>query len=300
MTVESGRSALQHYLVDLLTPETVVVESVPDLAQPPLGLADRPSSTPLPRIAGSKAVANPRPKIEDLAAPLPPTKLAEADIARLQALLDHQFTIAPAVPLETAAVSVPFVEREVVAKVSTPPKPAAPLVPEPLLEPQAALQPSKTVEPARPAWATGQFDVLLLKVSGLSIAVPLVALGHIYPITRALNHIPGQAAWFMGLLRVGDLAVRTLNTAMFVMPERYTPDFLDTAKYVVTLDTLPWGLAVDEVEQPISIAADDVTWRQQRSKRPWLAGTVKSQMCALLDIPEMAKLLIASEPSVCC
>ena len=46
---------------------------------------------------------------------------------------------------------------------------------------------------------------------------------------------------------------------------------------------------MDEVKQPISVEPEAVQWRTQRSKRPWLAGTVKEHMCALLDVSSMSE-----------
>lgn len=153
------------------------------------------------------------------------------------------------------------------------------------------------LENGRPAWAQGHFDVLLLRVSGLTLAVPLMCLGQIYPLDEDLTSIFGQIEWFMGLQVTPLGKIRTVNTALFVMPERYNPAFLETAKYVVTMDGVGWGLAVDEVQQPIRLNPEDVTWRGQRSQRPWLAGTVKSAMCALLDIPQLSQILQSYEHS---
>lgn len=147
------------------------------------------------------------------------------------------------------------------------------------------------LENGRPAWAQERFDVLLFEVSGLTLAVPLITLGQIQPLTDELTPLFGQADWFMGLQPTSAGQVNTVNTAKFVMPERYDESFLKTAKYVVSIDGLPWGLAVCAVNQPISLAPEDVNWRGDRSKRPWLAGTVKEQRCALLDIPTMGKIL---------
>lgn len=149
----------------------------------------------------------------------------------------------------------------------------------------------------RPIWAQERFDVLLFGVSGLTLAVPLVALGQIQPIGEGLTPIFGQSKWFMGLLPTNAGKIKTINTALFVMPEKYSDTFLETAKYVISIDGLSWGLAVDSVNQPVSLSPDEVKWRGERSKRPWLAGTVKSSMCALIDIPQMAKLLMESDKS---
>jgi len=147
----------------------------------------------------------------------------------------------------------------------------------------------------RPQWAQERFDVLLFDVSGLTLAVPLVALGQIVKIGEELTPIFGQTDWFMGLLNSPQGQIKTVNTALFVMPEKYSDSFLASAKYVISIDGLPWGLAVDVVNQPISIDPDEVKWRTSRTSRPWLAGTVKSAMCALIDIPQMGAMLTACD-----
>ncbi|WP_020209494.1 chemotaxis protein CheW [Gilvimarinus chinensis] len=150
-------------------------------------------------------------------------------------------------------------------------------------------------ENGRPQWAQDVFEVLLFKVCGLTLAVPLITLGQITPLTDELTPLFGQADWFMGLQPTPSGKVRTVNTAKFVMPERYDSVFEQTAKYVISINGVPWGLAVDTVEQPIRLSPEDVKWRTERSQRPWLAGTVKEHMCALLDIPQMGGLLTRAD-----
>ena len=163
---------------------------------------------------------------------------------------------------------------------------------EPLRKKLAYLEWNKN---GRPQWAQQAFDVLLFKVSGLSLAVPLVSLGHIHTLDEHLTPIFGQVNWFIGLQPSPSGQVKVVNTALFVMPERYNKEFLETMKYVVTIDGLDWGLAVDDVQQPVKLQPSDVTWRTARTKRPWLAGTVKSAMCALIDIPNMGTYLEMSQ-----
>ncbi len=152
-------------------------------------------------------------------------------------------------------------------------------------------------ENGRPQWAQERFEVLLFEVAGLTLAVPLISLGQIQPLTDELTPLFGQADWFMGLLPTSGGKIRTINTAKFVMPERYQDSFLEAARYVVSINGLPWGLAVDAVNQPITLQPDDVKWRSERGKRPWLAGTVKEHMCALLDVATMGELLSAADKS---
>ncbi|HEV8077548.1 MAG TPA: chemotaxis protein CheW, partial [Marinobacter sp.] len=56
-----------------------------------------------------------------------------------------------------------------------------------------------------------------------------------------------------------------------------------------------WGLACDNVAQSFTLNPQQVRWRTSRSKRPWLAGTVIDQMCAMLDAQSMANLLVRAE-----
>ncbi len=74
------------------------------------------------------------------------------------------------------------------------------------------------------------------------------------------------------------------------MPERYRSSMVDDYRYVITLDGVDWGLAVDQVSTAKSLHPDDVRWRGERSKRPWLAGTVVEHMCALLDVSQLTTL----------
>ncbi len=153
-------------------------------------------------------------------------------------------------------------------------------------------------ENGRPAWAQTPFDILSFNVAGLTLAVPLVALGQIVHLSHTLTPIFGQAKWFMGILPTHFGNLRVLDTAQFVMPERYSPDMRRAAGMVISIDRSPWGMAVDRIGQPQKIDPSAVVWRTQRSKRLWLAGTLSQQMCALIDVPQMARLLASAEPAV--
>ena len=150
-------------------------------------------------------------------------------------------------------------------------------------------------ENGRPLWAQSDFDALLFQVGGLNLAVPLIVLGHIHNINNDLNYIFGQKKWFLGLLNTPMGKIKTVDTALFVMPEKYDPSMAKDVEFVITIDGVQWGLAVKSVNQPVCLKPSDVNWRTERSKRPWLAGTVKSKMCALIDIPQMAKMLAEHE-----
>lgn len=246
-------------------------------AEPQFPEADAAKKAKLQKLLSStqpKIVVAPIVKVEVLAPVAPPKTAFVADAGEIQEWVIE--TAAPIVKTKPTIETPVFVETEIVTQ-------------------QFQIPGLEWMPNGLPQWAQSRFDVLLFKVSGLTLAVPLVSLGQIQPITDELTPLFGQADWFMGLQPTPQGKIRTVNTAKFVMPERYDESFVKSAKYVVSINGVPWGLAVDSVNQPISLMPDEVKWRGDRSKRPWLAGTVKEHMCALLDIPMIGQMLIDAD-----
>ncbi|WP_460367494.1 CheW domain-containing protein [Pseudomonas sp. Tul1A2] len=158
------------------------------------------------------------------------------------------------------------------------------------------LPPSNTPPPVetdgRPAWASEAFECLLFDVAGLTLAVPLVCLGSIYSLAgHELTPLFGQPEWFLGILpsQAGNLKV--LDTARWVMPDRYRDDFRQGLQYVISVQGYEWGLAVHQVSRSLRLDPNEIKWRSHRGQRPWLAGTVIEHMCALLDVSALAELI---------
>ncbi|WP_024618184.1 CheW domain-containing protein [Pseudomonas kilonensis] len=201
-----------------------------------------------------------------------------------------------------AAVEAPFIKPQVavleapapiLASVST----VAPLL-QGLVTPvvEIHLPPSNPPPPVpgddRPAWAAEPFECLLFDVAGLTLAVPLVCLGSIYSLAgQELTPLFGQPEWFLGILpsQAGNLKV--LDTARWVMPDRYRDDFRQGLQYVISVQGYEWGLAVHQVSRSLRLDPNEIKWRSHRGQRPWLAGTVIEHMCALLDVSELAELI---------
>jgi purine-binding chemotaxis protein CheW len=158
------------------------------------------------------------------------------------------------------------------------------------------LPPSNTPPPVdtegRPSWAAEPFECLLFDVAGLTLAVPLVCLGSIYSLAgHELTPLFGQPEWFLGILpsQAGNLKV--LDTARWVMPDRYRDDFKQGLQYVISVQGYEWGLAVHQVSRSLRLDPNEIKWRSHRGQRPWLAGTVIEHMCALLDVASLAELI---------
>jgi purine-binding chemotaxis protein CheW len=201
-------------------------------------------------------------------------------------------TVAPvalATVLESQA-PVQVAPVELLAPVQAPVVEQAP--PEVATAAEQAPQPAALLADGRPAWAEEPFECLLFDVAGLTLAVPLICLGSIYPLEgQELTPLFGQPEWFLGILpsQAGNLKV--LDTARWVMPDRYREDFREGLQYVISVQGYEWGLAVHQVSRSIRLDPSEVKWRSQRAQRPWLAGTVIEHMCALLDVEALAELI---------
>ena len=198
--------------------------------------------------------------------------------------------VEPEPPIALAVIEAP---APILAPVST----VAPLL-QTLVPPvvEVHLPPSNTPPPVqtdgRPAWAAEPFECLLFDVAGLTLAVPLVCLGSIYSLAgHELTPLFGQPEWFLGILpsQAGNLKV--LDTARWVMPDRYREDFKQGLQYVISVQGYEWGLAVHQVSRSLRLDPNEIKWRSHRGQRPWLAGTVIEHMCALLDVAELAELI---------
>ncbi|MBM7059532.1 CheW domain-containing protein [Pseudomonas sp. UL073] len=224
--------------------------------------------------------------------------LEEFEAAVLEEQVRDARSVIVPLPAEVVVPVAPVVVE--VAAVEPPPAPVvAPVVDAITVPPVAELQGADAPAPlltltadGRPSWAEEPFECLLFDVAGLTLAVPLVCLGSIYPLgEQELTPLFGQPDWFLGLLpsQAGNLKV--LDTARWLIPDRYRDDFRQGLQYVISVNGYEWGLAVHQVSRSIRLDPAEVKWRGQRAQRPWLAGTVIEHMCALLDVAALAELI---------
>lgn len=219
----------------------------------------------------------------------------------LSAYLDGLLKV-PEPEVAPAAVAAPVAEV-----VQLPLSPATPLPTAPAVKPGMALVPAFEAQaaPATPAadtrtipeWAEGGFECLLFFVGGLKLAVPLVKLTRIIPWGEHVTQTPGRPPWFMGLMPFDGRQAGIIDTAKLVFPrdrlsqrEQRIRDGSEDEAYsrILMVEEGRWGLCCDRVDTVVSLQADSVHWRTEKTARRWLAGTVTSQMCALLDIEALA------------
>ncbi|UVJ45461.1 chemotaxis protein CheW [Pseudomonas sp. LS1212] len=257
--------ALQSYLDALLQ------EATEELA---------PEPVPMPEPVSQQSIA-----LDEFQAAVLEEQARDAAVASVAKAIG---SVTPVVPVELKAAPV---------KVEVPEPPAAAIQPlEPLVDvylPAANhAAPPRVTSDGRPAWAAEPFECLLFDVAGLTLAVPLVCLGSIYSLAgHELTPLFGQPDWFLGILPSQGGNLKVLDTARWVMPDRYRDDFRQGLQYVISVQGYEWGLAVHQVSRSLRLDPNEIKWRTQRGQRPWLAGTVIEHMCALLDVSELAELI---------
>ncbi|MBQ4831762.1 chemotaxis protein CheW [Pseudoalteromonas sp. MMG010] len=150
----------------------------------------------------------------------------------------------------------------------------------------------KVVLQSQEEYFDSEFQALFFEVAGLTLAVPLKSLGGIHQLTE-VNHLFGKPKWFKGVMLNRDEKLNVVDTARWVMPEKYD-EALEASlnyQYLITLGDSTWGLLAEKLINNITLTKEDVKWRSSNGKRPWLAGVIKDKMCALIDVDNLNTLL---------
>ena len=150
-----------------------------------------------------------------------------------------------------------------------------------------------------PEWAESKFQCLLFEVGGLSLAVPLVKLNGVIPWTENVVETPNQTDWYLGVLMNHGNKVEVIDTAVMVLPAEHRQEMAaepaERLSHILLVDDQRWGLACDSIGEVVWLSEDDVKWRSNKTKRPWLLGTAVEHMCAVMDTEAFADMLKGSK-----
>ncbi|MBS3798833.1 chemotaxis protein CheW [Pseudoalteromonas sp. BDTF-M6] len=232
--------------------------------------------------------SQPRPQLQE---PPAPQVTQQEQVQEVTPMPVAEPTQAKAVSPVPEASPVPSAELALATSSEPLSEPAA----NPLLKPQennAEETPLRAPQAAREQYMQGEFQALFFEVAGLTLAVPLKSLGGIHQRTE-LNQLFGKPEWFSGVMLNRDEKINVVDTARWVMPEKYDKQLQQALnyKYVIMLGESQWGLSAETLINNVTLKSEDVKWRQSHGKRPWLAGVIKEKMCALIDVENLQLLL---------
>lgn len=159
-----------------------------------------------------------------------------------------------------------------------------------IIKEEAAVEPS--LASVQEEYGESEFQALFFEVAGLTLAVPLKSLGGIHQLGE-VTQLFGKPKWFKGVMLNREEKLNVVDTARWVMPEKYTQELEEKLdyQYLITLGDSPWGLLAENLINNITLKPEDIKWRVNGGKRPWLAGVIKEKMCALIDVENLNRLL---------
>ncbi len=279
MSKSQQYAAMVNYFNSLLAPAEEVKE-VPDLNK---NQAELPEKAYEPEL--QKKVESSKPELK-------PYKDPE-NRSSLEALLE-QVPVIPTTDVATATKTQikteTLVKTENVAQVKTEVK-VAPVVAK-VEQTQAQVAPVQAPVKPQVTWKNiepgKEFSALFFKVAGITLAVPLKYLGGIYE-PQKITQLFGKPAWFTGITNIRQRKVAVVDTAGWLMPGKQVVEH--QYRYCILLGNTDWAIQCDELVGTKNLLEDGIKWRKDAGARPWLAGIVKNDMCALLHPDELVKML---------
>lgn len=203
-----------------------------------------------------------------------------ADLAMIQAAQAEELAQAQAVATETAQAAEAAQATETAQAEQSAAEAAAD-------QAMVAASEENETPPDPLAWKNidlpDEFQALFFLVKGVRFAVPLVELGGIFE-TPKLTSLFGKPVWYKGMADIRGRKMNVVDTLRWVKPD---VTFESDYAYLIMLGKSLWSIGCDTLEGNRVIRRDSVNWRTQAGSRPWLAGIVKKEMCALIHVKAM-------------
>jgi purine-binding chemotaxis protein CheW len=153
--------------------------------------------------------------------------------------------------------------------------------------------PQMSREAQQPEWANQPFQVLLFKVNGITMGIPLNALVGILTYQGQAKPLPGQPGWSMGIVLNREDKVVVVDTARLLMPERVDQEQRVTPQHLLLIGQGDRALAVDAICEIRQIEKEQIRWRRGDQYRPWYAGIIVQELSVLLNVEGVLSLLAA-------
>lgn len=134
-----------------------------------------------------------------------------------------------------------------------------------------------------PDWARSSFEVLLVRLHHVKIAVPLLQIGMVCKIETHLVNLANTPSWFMGLYPQKGINTKVLDTDLLLNTVNLSSGKTVDYRYFLTLAGSQYALACCQIEKVIRLTPDGVRWRTMNDNSLWNRGILPTQMCVLID-----------------
>ena len=136
-------------------------------------------------------------------------------------------------------------------------------------------------------WAQGGFDALLIKVAGVSVAVPLFQVQKIHKISAPLVKLANHPDWLLGLYSHRGHTIQVLDIRQLISVKSTSDQHDWQTGHIVVFENERFGFACEEVEKIIKLENKDVRWRNNSKNKLWYLGIISEYMCIFVDIQQL-------------
>ena len=160
----------------------------------------------------------------------------------------------------------------------------------------AEITPSALLENSLIKQLDDSFPVLYFTVYEHTFAIPLIKLKGIHPL-RETTKLIGKPDWFSGIQIEREQNLNVIDTGKYLLPEKSQSqlEHCTNYKYIIVLGDSNWALKCHTLVDSSQLTHQEIKWRTEVRKSPWLAGTVKQRMCGLLAVDALIELFEMSE-----
>ena len=145
-------------------------------------------------------------------------------------------------------------------------------------------------------WAQGEFDALLIKVAGVSVAVPLFQVQKIHKISAPLVKLVNHPDWLLGLYSHRGHTIQVLDIRQLISVKSTNAKHDWQAGHIVVSENGRFGFACEEVDKIIKLENKDVRWRSSVKNKVWYLGIISEYMCIFVDIQQLLTEKTGSAP----
>lgn len=141
-----------------------------------------------------------------------------------------------------------------------------------------------------PEWAQSEFQAIYFNVGRLKLATPLIGLSRTSKFDRVVTKIPGQPSWFLGLLEDQGKKIGLLDTGQLMLGkvQGLNRDLnVQPFKSMLVTQDGNWALACDDLLTIGRLTPEQVRWRTNRRRKPWLIGTIIEELVAVVDVNQL-------------
>lgn len=128
---------------------------------------------------------------------------------------------------------------------------------------------------------------LTLKVGELTLATTLSGCSGVVSYPDSVSTLPEQPDWFLGLFQYRGANIAIADAGRLVNHGRsgYRRSLSDQPYLnVLLLKGRKWAVACDDIGEIVQPLNDEICWREQKEKMPWLMGTMAKPSAAIIDM----------------